>query len=269
MYRPEDIELPPSFGDVEAVRSHPYLGQRLDLPGLRNMMFRTSNEEEVRHFTSHTYGMISMIDDSVGEILAALDRHGLSDDTVIVYTSDHGDMMGDHGMVLKGWLPYQGVLHIPMIFKVPGVAKAGSVSDALVSSVDIAPTLLNLCGVDRDRQPPDMQGIDITPMLEDPDQHLRDCCLAEIDENDTGLAHAMPGSRATAGRLKYLITERYSMTVYGGIRGYGDLFDRQEDPHETKNLWHSHADLRAELVERLLFEVVEQQSMYPRKQAMA
>jgi arylsulfatase A-like enzyme len=269
MYRPEDIALPPSFGDVEAVRSHPYLGQRLDLPGLRNMMFRTSDEEEVRHFTSHTYGMISMIDDSVGAILAALDRHGLTDDTIIVYTSDHGDMMGDHGMVLKGWLPYQGVLHIPMIFKVPGMAKAGSVSDALVSSVDIAPTLLNLCDVDRDRQPPDMQGIDITPMLEDPSRRLRDCCLAEIDENDTGLADKMPGSRATAGRLKYLITERYSLTVYGGIPGYGDLFDRHEDPHELKNLWHSHPDLRAELVERLLFEVIEQQSMYPRKQAMA
>ncbi len=72
--------------------------------------------------------MISMIDDSVGAILAALDRHGLTDDTIIVYTSDHGDMMGDHGMVLNGWLPYQGVLHIPMIFKVPGVAKAASVS---------------------------------------------------------------------------------------------------------------------------------------------
>ena len=160
-------------------------------------------------------------------------------------------------------------MHIPMIFKVPGVARAGSVSDALVSSVDIAPTLPNLCGVDRDRQPSDMQGIDITSTLEDPEQRLRDRCLAEIDENDTGLADAMPGSRATAGRLKYLITERYSMTVYGGIPGYGDLFDRQEDPHEMKNLWNWHADLRAELVERLLFEVIEQQSMYPRKQAMA
>jgi hypothetical protein len=106
-------------------------------------------------------------------------------------------------------------------------------------------------------------------MLEDPSRRLRDCCLAEIDENDTGLADKMPGSRATAGRLKYLITERYSLTVYGGIPGYGDLFDRHEDPHETKNLWHSHPELRAELVERLLFEVIEQQSMYPRKQAMA
>jgi len=107
-------------------------------------------------------------------------------------------MMGDHGMALKGWLPYRGVLHVPMSFKARGVAMAGSVSDPLVSSVDIAPTVLNVCGVDRERQPPDMQGIHITPMLEGPEQYLRDCCL-------TGLAEAVPGSRATAGRLKYLI----------------------------------------------------------------
>jgi arylsulfatase A-like enzyme len=213
--------------------------------------------------------MISMIDDSVGEILAALDRHDLTDDTLIVYTSDHGDMMGDHGMLLKGWLPYQGVLRVPMIFKAPGVAKAGSVSDALVSSVDIAPTVLNLCGVDPERQPPDMQGVDITALLEDPTRHLRDSCLVEIDENDSGLAGVRPGSRATAGRLKYLITDRYSLVVYDQVPGYGDLFDRQEDPHELNNLWHSQPELRAELVERLLFEVIQQQSMYPKKQAMA
>jgi arylsulfatase A-like enzyme len=270
MYSAEDIDLPESFDDTDAVRNHPYLSSRLDLKGLRNMMFRTADsEEEARQFTAHTYGMISMIDDSVGQILAALDRHGLTDDTVIVFTSDHGDMMGDHGMILKGWLPYQGVLNVPMIIKAPGVAKAGSVSDALVSSVDIAPTLLNLCGIAPEDQPPDMQGIDITPMLEDPGKHLRSACLAEIDENDTGLAAAMPQSRSTAGRLKYLITERYSLTVYGGIPGYGDLFDRREDPHELDNLWHKEPELRATLVEQLLFEVIEQQSMYPKKQAMA
>jgi arylsulfatase A-like enzyme len=270
MYRPEDIELPASFRDVDAVRNHPYLRQRLDLPGLRNMMFRTTeDEEEARGFTAATYGMITMIDDSVGQILRTLDEHGLTDDTLIIYTSDHGDMMGDHGMLLKGWLPFQGVLHIPMIFKAPGVAKAGSVSDALVSSVDIAPTVLNLCGVDPECQPLDMQGLDITPLIKDPSTPLRDCCLVEIDENDNGMDKLRPGSRATAGRLKYLITDRYKLVIYDQVPGYGDLFDLQEGPHEMTNLWNSRPELRAELVERLLFEVVQQQSMYPSKQAMA
>ena len=269
MYRPEDIELPASFADVDAVRTHPYLSSRLDLPGLRNMMFRTTDEEETRNFTALTYGMVSMVDDSVGEILSTLDRHGLTDETIIIFTSDHGDMMGDHGMLLKGWLPYQGVLKVPMIFKAPGVSKAGSVSDALVSSVDIAPTVLNLCGVDPERRSPDMQGVDITPLLEDPAQPLRDACLVEIDENDSGLAKLQPGSRPTAGRLKYLVTDRYKLVVYDQVPGYGDLFDLQEDPHELSNLWESRPDLRSELVERLLFEVIQQQSMYPKKQAFA
>jgi arylsulfatase A-like enzyme len=268
MYKAADMELPASFGDAESVRNHPYIGPRTGRRGMANMLFRISNEEEVRKFTSHTYGMVSMIDDSVGQILSTLERLGLEDDTMIVYTSDHGDMMGDHGMILKGWLPYKGVLNVPMIFKVPGVTRAGSVSDSLVSSVDLAPTILNLCQIEEAAQPPDMQGVDITPMLKDPDLELRDCCLVEVDENDSGLTRMLGNVPAGAGRLKYLITDRYSLTVYDGFPGYGDLFDLREDPHQLRNLWDSSPGLRAELVETLLFEVIKQQSMYPKKQGM-
>ncbi len=217
MYKPEDMELPASFNDVENIRKHKFIGPRCDNPGFGNMLFHTTNEEEARNFISHTYGMVSMIDDSVGQILATLEKLGLEDDTMIVYTSDHGDMMGDHGMILKGWLPFHGILNVPLIFKVPGVTKAGSVSDSLVSAVDLAPTILNLCKVDKELQPPDMQGLDITPVLKDPDQKLRDCCLIEIDEVDSGLNKAMPMAVLAAGgsdlRVKYLITDRYSLTV--------------------------------------------------------
>jgi len=268
MYKAEDMELPPSFDDLENVRKHPYIGTRTDMPGFGNMLFHTSNEEEVRNFTSHTYGMLTMIDDSVGQILSTLEKLGLEDDTMIVYTSDHGDMMGDHGMILKGWLPFKGILNVPLIFKVPGVTKTGNVSDSLVSAVDLAPTILNLCNIDEEAQPPDMQGVDITPILKDPDQKLRDCCLIEVDEIDRVLPKALENPQSPVGRLKYLITDRYSLTVYGGFSGYGDLFDLQEDPHELNNLWDSNPDLRHELVEKLLFEVIQQQSIYPKKQAM-
>lgn len=269
MYKAADMELPASFDDLESVRNHPYIGTRTDSPGFGNMLFHTSNEEEVRNFISHTYGMVTMIDDSVGQILATLEKLGLEDDTMIVYTSDHGDMMGDHGMILKGWLPYKGILNVPLIFKVPGVTRAGSVSDSLVSAVDLAPTILNLCNVDEKAQPPDMQGLDITPVLQDPGATLRDCCLIEVDEIDSVLAKAMANPKAATGRLKYLITDRYSLTVYAGFPGYGDLFDLEEDPHELDNLWESNPDLRHELVEKLLFEVIKHQSIYPKKQAMA
>ena len=268
MYKAEDMELPPSYGDVASVRNHPYLGQRIDTRGLRNMMFRTAEEQEVRNFISHTYGMISMIDDSVGQILATLSSLGLEDDTMIVYTSDHGDMMGDHGMILKGWIPYQGILRVPMIIKVPGVTN-GSVSESLISSVDLAPTILNVCNVAKDEQSTDMQGIDISPILEDPKRELRDCCLIEVDEYDRDVANRSDKFQPAAGRLKYLMTGRYSLVVYDGFPGYGDLFNLQEDPDELNNLWDQKPELRAELVEKLLFEVIKQQTFYPKKQAVA
>ncbi|MEE8400197.1 MAG: sulfatase-like hydrolase/transferase, partial [Desulfobacterales bacterium] len=273
MYKPEDMKLPASFNDLENLRTHPFLGPRFDQPGLGNMMFHSTDEEEARNFISHTYGMVSMIDDSVGQILGTLEALGLQDDTLIVYTSDHGDMMGEHGMILKGWLPFKGILNVPLIFKVPGVGTPGSVSDSLVSAVDLAPTLLNLCGIEKEMQPPDMQGVDITPMLTDPNARLRDCCFIEIDEADSGLNRAMPMAALGAGgsdlRLKYLITDRYSLTVYNGLPGYGDLFDLQDDPDELDNLWFSRPALRHELVEKLLFETINNQSVYPRKDAMA
>ena len=252
--------------------NHPFIGTRTDQPGFANMLFHTSNEEEVKNFISHTYGMITMIDDSVGRILSTLKELGLEDDTMIVYTSDHGDMMGDHGMILKGWLPYKGILNVPLIFKVPGVTKAGSVSDSLVSAVDLAPTILNCCGIAPEAQPPDMQGYDVTPILKDPNRKLRDNCLIEVDELDTGKVDRWQSPSLKSmpvGRLKYLITDRYSLTVYDGFPGYGDLFDLQEDPHELNNLWDTNPDLRHEMVEKLLFEVIKQQSIYPKKQAMA
>lgn len=266
MYRAEDMELPASFGDVESVRKHPYLGTRIDTRGLRNMIFRTAEENEVRNFISHTYGMITMIDDSVGEILSTLKKLGLEDDTMVVYTSDHGDMMGDHGMILKGWIPYQGILRVPMIIKVPGMT-TGGVCESLISSVDLAPTILSVCNTEGERPSPVLQGIDVTPMLEDPAVALRDCCLIEVDEIDRDAAGPRPDFQPSAGRLKYLMTGRYSLVIYDGFPGYGDLFDLQEDPHELNNLWDQAPELRAELVEKLLFEVVKQQSFYPRKQA--
>jgi uncharacterized sulfatase len=138
-----------------------------------------------------------------------------------------------------------------------------------VSAVDLAPTILNLCNIDEEMQPPDMQGLDITPILKDPGESLRDCCYIEIDEVDSGLAKALlPAVSMAAARVKYLITDRYSLTVYNEVPGYGDLFDLQDDPDEMNNLWFSNPDLRHELVEKLLFETINNQSVYPKKQAM-
>jgi arylsulfatase A-like enzyme len=255
------------------VKKHGFLGKRLDNKMFRHMLHRVTNEEEARNFIAHTYGMVSMIDDSVGQILAALEKLGFADNTMIVYTSDHGDMMGDHGMILKGWIPYDGVLRVPLIWKVPGVTQRGVVSDSLVSAVDLAPTILNLSNIDKNKFPPDMQGVDITPVLKDPIVKVRESCLIEIDEADNRMAKNMPMALNAMGgsldyRVKYLITEKYSLAIYNGLRGHGDLYDRANDPLQLNNLWYSNPELRLELVEQLLHEVINAQSLYPKKQGM-
>ena len=275
MYKPEDMILPENFKDIESVKNHPWLSKnnRLNHPIFKNMIHHITNEEETRNFISHTYGTVSMIDDSVGQILAALEKLGMADNTMIVYTSDHGDMMGDHGMILKGFMPYDGILRVPLIWKVPGVAKKGEVSDSLVSAIDLAPTILNLSNIDKKSIPQDMQGVDVTPVLKDPTEKVRESCLIEVDEADIGMASKMPMAATIGGsletRVKYLITEKYSLTIYNGLKGHGDIFDRVNDPLQLNNLWYSNPELRHELVEQLLHEVINAQSLYPKKQAMA
>ena len=78
----------------------------------------------LREAIAATYGTIELIDDRVGRILAALDRLGQTDNTIIVFTSDHGDMMGDHGLMLKGYMHYRGTLAVPMVIVDPGASRA-------------------------------------------------------------------------------------------------------------------------------------------------
>lgn len=104
--------------------------------------------EEYLRIKAHYYGMISHIDAHVGRILAALRQTGQLDNTIIVYTSDHGEYLGDHGLVRKGpWL-YDNLLRVPMLVRLPGGRLAGRIVDELTQHEDIAPTLLTLLGME-------------------------------------------------------------------------------------------------------------------------
>jgi len=170
-----------------------------------------------------------MIDNSIGQILAALEKLGLADNTLVIYTSDHGDLMAEHGIILKGPCPYNGILNVPLIWKVPGVTKP-AVTNSLASSIDISKTILNLLKIPKKEHPPDMQGVDLTPVLLDPSKKVRDHCLVEHDEEIEMFK--------VKARLRHLITENYKLTIYNGLKGYGDLFDCKKDPEELNNLWY-------------------------------
>jgi arylsulfatase A-like enzyme len=259
MYNPEKMELPKNFHDIENLRNHPYLSQYINvMPGA---MLRETNEEELRKFIAYTYGTITLMDHSIGQILASLDKLGYVKNTIVVYTSDHGDLMGEHGLLFKGPSAYMGVFHIPMIWKVPGLTKP-SITNALMSSIDYPKTLLNVLGISEKKQPPDMQGCDLTPVLEKPNNltiEPRQYCIIENDE-EVGPVYA---------RLRHIITKEYKMTVYEGYENYGDLFDIKNDPEELHNLWFqdTYKGIKLELLNKLLQGCLKVQSRYPKRLA--
>ena len=262
MYKAEDIDLPENFDDVENVKEHIFFKSRLNNPFIKGMVLRITTEEEAKNYIAATYGSIAMLDNSIGQILAALEKLGLADNTMVIYTSDHGDLMGEHGMILKGPCPYNGVLNVPFIWKVPGVTHP-AVTDALASSIDISKTILNLLKIPIKNQPPDMQGEDLTPILEDPSKKVRNHCLIEHDEEIEMFKIKI--------RVRHLITADFKLTIYNGLKGYGDLFNRKNDPNELNNLWYdeNHQNIRHELMEQFFHANLDAQSRYPKREAIS
>ncbi|MFX1575500.1 MAG: sulfatase [Promethearchaeota archaeon] len=257
MYKPEDIVLPPNFNDIKNLYNHEFLGYHLKHPPFKKAFLRESTEEEILKITALTYAAITYVDYSIGQILAALEKMGYSDNTIVVFMSDHGDLMGEHGLLFKGPCPFNGVLQLPLIWKVPGLTKSGSVSHSLVSSIDYPETILNLLDIKERHYPPDMQGNVITPILIDPNQRVRDCVFIENDE-EVGPLEA---------RLRHLITEDYKLTIYENLDDFGDIYDRRNDPYELNNLWYdkSFKNTRFELVIKLLQENLKAQPKYPKR----
>ena len=97
------------------------------------------SDAQLREIIANTYGQIALIDHQVGRLMNCLDELGLADNTIVVYASDHGDWLGDHGLVLKGPMHYEGLLRVPLIMRGPGIG-AGAINDNPVSTMDLATT---------------------------------------------------------------------------------------------------------------------------------
>jgi arylsulfatase A-like enzyme len=257
MYKPEDIKLPANFDNIKNLYNHDFMGYHLRNPPFKKQFLRESTEEEVRKITALTYAAIAYVDYSIGQILASLEKLGYSDNTVVVFMSDHGDLMGEHSLLYKGPCPFNGVLQLPLIWKVPGLTKSSSISESLVSSIDYPKTILNLLDIPERYHPPDMQGYNVAPILENPQKKIRDCIFIENDE-EIGTFNA---------RLRHLVTENYKLTIYNNLREFGDIYDRKNDPYELNNLWYnkSFKNQRFELVNQLLHENLKAQSYYPKR----
>ena len=181
------------------------------------------------------YGMVSCMDKYIGQIIDHLDELGLAENTLVVFTSDHGHYFGQHGLIAKGAFHYDDGLRVPMIARLPGRIPAGQVNHSLQSLVDYAPTFLDYCGLDI---PSDMTGISQRAVWEGDDSSVRQHVIIENRHQPTTL------------HLKTCIDERYKITLYFN-RDYGEIYDLQNDPGEVKNLW-THEELRAQLTEAFL-----------------
>ncbi|HVL57010.1 MAG TPA: sulfatase-like hydrolase/transferase [Burkholderiaceae bacterium] len=183
---------------------------------------------------------VTMIDEKVGEILGALSAAGYLDDAIVVFTSDHGDCLGDHGHSQK-WTMYEQVLRVPLIVWAPGRVRAGARCDALVQQMDLVPFLLEQAGV---AVPDSFESESLAPALRGDAFAGRDAIYAE-QMKDLILTDA---EFVSAVR-----TRDYKLVHFLG-QPCGQLYDLTNDPEETRNLWSdaSATGIKRELLDRLM-----------------
>lgn len=195
-------------------------------------------DEDRKKIVATYYGMISLMDKHIGSILDKLDELGLTDDTIVVFTSDHGHFFGQHGLQHKGGFHYEDLIKVPFLVRYPGQVPAGAQSDALQSLVDLAPTFLSMSGIPIPRG---MTGVDQSRVWLGHSAGARDHALVEFRHEPTTI------------HQRTYVDQRYKLTVYYN-QTYGELFDLQEDPGEIRNRWD---DPNAkELKSRLLMQMV-------------
>jgi arylsulfatase A-like enzyme len=228
-YRAEDMPVSGSFDDpLDDAPEHLRIFKRLK-PSANVVQMFGPTRSQLQHAMAAEYGMIEMIDAGVGRVLGALERLGLEDDTVVVFTSDHGEMFGDHGLMLKGTMHYRGCLQVPLVVARPG--HAGTRTRSLASSLDLAQTILELAGV---AAFDGMQGVSLAPILDDPAASVRDHVYVEEDFPPAEIFPIFPH------KVRSLIVDEGRITRYS--TGETEVFDWAADPDETVNLASARRD---------------------------
>lgn len=236
---PDDLDDKPAIYREASARS--YAGS---LPG-----FQDYTAAEIQGIVADYYAMVSLVDDEVGRILATLEDEGLADDTLVVFTSDHGELLGDHQMLLKGPMMFESSVRVPLIVRWPGVLPEGEVRDDLVQWIDLAPTLLEAAGVDA---LPRAQGSSLLGLARSGRwDEARGWALAEY--RNSCIPYEVPV------HTTMLRTDDWKVVVHHGAPSTdrertGELYDLVDDPHEVTNLWDDERfrDRRLGMQEQLL-----------------
>ena len=242
--RIDDLPLP---NYVEDELDDKPVWQRIDhqkaYGGAGGFPYDEMSETDHRWVRAAYWAMVDLIDHQVGRLLDVLEATGQRENTLVIFTSDHGEMLGDHGIYLKGPYFYEPAVHVPLILSCPGLFTGDRRIAGLVELVDLAPTILEACGLEAE---PGMQGTSLLPLLkgEAPASSFREDVYSEFYASNF---HYDPHAFTTMVR-----TDRYKLTVAHGLNT-GELYDLERDPAETHNLWADpgHAETRHNMMMRL------------------
>ncbi|HUY86554.1 MAG TPA: sulfatase-like hydrolase/transferase, partial [Acidimicrobiales bacterium] len=254
-------ELPSNFGDDLHTKPEAHRQWRWDQQhGLWGYIDPADKDSWLRHLDYYAH-LHRLADESLGTVLGALEDSGRWDDTVVIFTSDHGDMCGSHGLRSKGPFVYDEIMRVPLYVKIPGVTSPGATTKALATHVDLAATICSLAGVDPSKAQdsegrPTLQGVDLSPIFNNPAKSIRDHVLFAQDsaqtENLNKVRYALRGF--FDGRFKYA---RYygvgggkpstglwgrdpGSKLFGATCAFDDqdheLYDHDSDPGELVNL---------------------------------
>ena len=200
---------------------------------------------DAKQVQAYYYAMIKQIDDQFQRIVDELDATGQLENTVIIFTSDHGEALGDHGLLEKGCRFYEGLVRVPLIFSCPARFLKGVQRQSLVELLDLTATLVELAGLP---QPEYMQGRSLISLLSDEnaEDHHRDFVRCEYFDALDPFFTGGDGAFATMYR-----NQKYKLSVYHG-QCLGELYDLENDPWEFNDLWNDpdHERIKAELVEK-------------------
>lgn len=214
------------------------------------------SEAELRKDVAVYYGMTSLMDREIGRILDKLDELGQTENTLIVFTTDHGHYYGHHGLTAKGAFHYDDGIRLPFIASWPGVIAEDQHCDALTNLVDLMPTFLSACGLDVPHQ---VQGKDQMPVWRGEADHVNTHTFCEFRHQPTKL------------HLRSYINQRYKLTLWRGHPDWGELFDLHEDPGEVDNRFNdpAYAQVINDLLREMTYAEIEREPLLTRRTAGA
>lgn len=254
MYNPDDFEPPENFDSEASSEMLAWIRREQGTVRGLHMGPNPVTKREIQEAMALTAGMITMIDDGIGRILDQLRHSGLAENTIVVFTSDHGELLGDHGLIFKGPMHYQSVTRVPLIWNDPRFKQMERTA-GIASTLDLCPTILASAGVPAYQG---IQGKNLVPALQT-GVKLREATLIEDDYTSEMCFDQPP-------RLRTIQTERYRMSIIIGEET-AELYDLESDPLETNNIYNdpAYSKVQAGLVLQLVHLMGDAADRSPRR----